>query len=183
MPDSIINTDIFINQYFASIQSPILVKIMIVITNIASPVGMTILAIVFISALTYKRRIYDSILVAFSMFFGLISYSLIKLLIERPRPENAIIHMNDYSFPSGHSTMSIIFFLLLITIFKDEIRSKIWKAIFIFLCAILFLLIGFSRIYLGEHWLSDVLGGYILGIFWIIISSVAINKIAHKNGV
>ncbi len=173
--------DIWLNLKMTLLWNPLLNEIMTFITNIASPTNLTILSIILFGTLIYKKKWYYSLLLLFSMAGGLLFEVLTKLIIHRPRPENALLEVSGYSFPSGHATMAIIFFSVLLYAFKDEIKNRASKNIFITSNVIIFLIIGLSRIYLNVHWLSDVLAGFGLGLFWltllilifkIIISSV-----------
>ncbi|HHH53810.1 MAG TPA: phosphatase PAP2 family protein [Bacteroidetes bacterium] len=164
--DMITQIDVWVNHQMTLWWNPTLNQIMIFITNIISPlVLLSITGILFVY-LWYKKQHYRAILLGFSLASGLASFELIKLIIRRARPENALIHVAEYSFPSGHSTMAIIFFSMLIFTLKDGIKNRILKSIFIAFNIILFLTIAFSRVYLDVHWLSDVLGGLSLGLFW-----------------
>jgi len=98
------------------------------------------------------------------MLIGVILELSIKILVHRLRPEHALIPITKYSFPSGHATMAIIFFSILSYSIVEHIKNKT-KILLTSITLILILLIGFSRIYLGVHWFSDVLGGLILGLF------------------
>ena len=116
---------------------------------------------------------------------GLLSF-ITKYLINRPRPIEALIKMpTSYSFPSGHTLTSIVFYLTLcylITInFKDYKRYLI-----MLLTLILIFIIALSRVYLGVHYFSDVIGGLILGILCEIfvirvIKQNFIDKIIKKS--
>ncbi|RLG10216.1 hypothetical protein DRN73_08395 [Candidatus Pacearchaeota archaeon] len=103
----------------------------------------------------------------FFIIGGFALKAFVKDLIQRPRPISSLIPVSGYSFPSGHALISIIFFTSLIYFFKDNIKNKNLRYTFITINILLFLLIGFSRIYLNVHWFSDVLGGFLLGLFWI----------------
>jgi undecaprenyl-diphosphatase len=97
----------------------------------------------------------------------------VKLLVARPRPEDDLVNvasaLRDFSFPSGHvvsyvSLYGFAFFLVYV-LFK---RSH-WRTAVLWLCGLLIGLVGVSRIYLGHHWASDVLGGYALGTAYLLI--------------
>ncbi|MCA9460267.1 MAG: bifunctional DedA family/phosphatase PAP2 family protein, partial [Nanoarchaeota archaeon] len=159
--------DVWLNAKMILLWNPLLNKIMIFITNIASLTNLFILSIILFGILIYKKKWHCSLLLFFSIVGGLLFEVLIKLIIHRPRPENALIEVSGYSFPSGHATMAIIFFSLLLYSFKDDIKKKSLKYIFIISNIVIFLLIGTSRIYLNVHWLSDILAGFSLGLFWL----------------
>ncbi len=92
-----------------------------------------------------------------------------KIIIHRARPEMAIYTEHSFSFPSGHATIAIAFYGFLIYILtRNSVQWKTRVNIFIVGTAII-VLIGFSRIYLGVHYLSDVWGGYLVGAMWLII--------------
>jgi undecaprenyl-diphosphatase len=169
--------DAWLNVKMMLSWNPLLNKIMIFITNIASPTYMIIFSVILFGFFAYKKRWYYSLLLLFGMIGGLLIEQLIKLIVQRARPENALIQISEYSFPSGHATMAIIFFSLLLYCFKDNIQSKRRKYIFIIANVIIFLLIGFSRIYLSVHWFSDVVAGFSLGLFWFTLLILVFNVI------
>ena len=165
-----IKLDVLVNAKIALLHTPLLTKIMTVITNLGSAISLVTLSSVTFVLLAYKKRWQNALLLAVSMLTGLGAELLIKLITHRARPENALIAASGYSFPSGHATMTLIFFLLLIYFFKDSIKEKLWKYFFIISSITLTLLVGFSRIYLNVHWLSDVVGGFALGLLWFMLS-------------
>ncbi len=110
---------------------------------------------------------------------GWIFASLVKIYVERPRPDTMLIAIpHSYSFPSAHATIAIIFFSLLMYLFKDEIQNHLMRIVFIIFNILGFLSIGFSRIYLNVHWMSDVLAGFGLGMFWLTFSILVLKIIA-----
>lgn len=94
----------------------------------------------------------------------------VKLLFVRPRPVGlALIHQGGYSFPSGHSMMALAFFgFLIYLVLKSKLDRK-YKNILSILLVLLILLIGISRIYLGVHFASDVLGGFALSLSYLVL--------------
>jgi undecaprenyl-diphosphatase len=104
---------------------------------------------------------------------------LIKLLLQRSRPVDLYAGASQFSFPSGHATMSIVVFgfiaILLAHGTSLHMRRKIIGS-----ALSLILLIGFSRIYLGAHWLSDVVAGLSFGAAWIALLSIAYFRVAPE---
>ncbi len=102
---------------------------------------------------------------------------LIKRILQRPRPtEYRIIEETGYSFPSGHSMVSMAFYGYFIYLIYKYVKNKYVKWISIILLSLLICLIGISRIYLGVHYTSDVLGGFLISISYLIIYISAANK-------
>ena len=102
---------------------------------------------------------------------------LLKRILQRPRPtEYRIIEETGYSFPSGHSMISMAFYGYFIYLIYKYVKNKYVKWISIVLLGILICSIGISRIYLGVHYTSDVLGGFLISISYLIIYISAVNK-------
>lgn len=102
---------------------------------------------------------------------------LLKNILQRPRPtEYRIIQETGYSFPSGHSMASMAFYGYLIYLIYKYVENKNTKWILIMLLSILICSIGISRIYLGVHYTSDVVGGFLISISYLVIYISAINK-------
>jgi undecaprenyl-diphosphatase len=110
----------------------------------------------------------------------------IKLLVERPRPADDSIRVAsallDYSYPSGHVVGYVVLygllFFLVYTLFRRSWRRTLALAVLGSLVA----LIGVSRIYLGHHWASDVLGGYALGTAYLLILIEAYHLLVIRSG-
>ncbi len=124
--------------------------------------GLSIVAVAVLWSLRKKR---EAVFFAVALISGEIIKELLKLLFHRQRPDAnfALISESGYSFPSGHAFMSIIFYGM-ICHFIYQICAKKWQKIILSITtAMLIFLIGLSRIYLGVHWVSDVLAGWIIG--------------------
>ncbi|MGM9878358.1 MAG: phosphatase PAP2 family protein [Bacilli bacterium] len=126
--------------------------------------------------LNFQNKIYAYLLSFSYLFTGMVTF-IIKSLILRSRPTIALIMIpKSYSFPSGHTLTSFVFYIVLcyLLTIKSEKRVKILSYL---LTLLLVILIGFSRVYLGVHFFSDVIGGLIIGI----ITLVLIISIIRKN--
>jgi undecaprenyl-diphosphatase len=93
-----------------------------------------------------------------------------KLALHRPRPADAIFREVSYAFPSAHATIAISLFGFLVYIWLRQIRSWPARINLIFAWAMLALVLGASRLVLAEHFLSDVLGGFLVGGMWLIVA-------------
>jgi len=121
-------------------------------------------------ALLWWRRERDwrpGAMLAASLGGSTVLYNLFKRIIERPRPPaaDAVGSYSHWSFPSGHATQCMAFFAMLVVLAGLGGRARLW--LWVIAAAAAVLSVGASRIYLGAHWVTDVLGGYALGGAWV----------------
>ena len=119
--------------------------------------------------------------IGLSIFLNLVIITvlnqLLKRILQRPRPtEFRIIEETGYSFPSGHSMVSMAFYGYLIYLIYRYVKNKYVKWIAIAFLSVLICSIGVSRIYLGVHYTSDVLGGFLVSISYLILFISTVNK-------
>ena len=151
------------------------------ITNFGGAIFLIVLTIILLISIKNKK-------IGLSIFSNLaiitILNQLLKRILQRPRPtEFRIIEETGYSFPSGHSMVSMAFYGYLIYLIYKYVENKYVKWILISLLSVLICLIGVSRIYLGVHYTSDVLGGFLISISYLVIYISAVNKfLVEKRG-
>ena len=144
------------------------------ITNFGDAIFLTVLTIILFILIKNKK-------IGFSIFSNLVTITvlnqLLKRILQRPRPtEFRIIEETGYSFPSGHSMVSMAFYGYLIYLIYKYVKNKYVKWILIALLSILICTIGVSRIYLGVHYTSDVFGGFLVSISYLILFISTVNK-------
>jgi undecaprenyl-diphosphatase len=108
-------------------------------------------------------------------------YELIKVLVERPRPEIApLVEVGGWSFPSGHATAAAAVFAAVAYVLT---RQTSWKAGVVFWTVAIFAsaLVAFSRVYLGVHWPSDALAGLTLGALWTVVTATAVKVLTSPT--
>lgn len=149
------------------------------ITFFGSTSGIIIMCL--ISMFIIRNKKINIILVISLICATLINNYIFKLIFARERPNiNPIVIEDSYCFPSGHSMISMMFYGSLIYLVYKYINNKVLRYIIILCLSLLIMLIGFSRIYLGVHYFSDVIGGFILGICYLIVSTMVVKKIIKK---
>ena len=149
------------------------------ITNFGGAIFIILLTVILIAVIKNKK-IGLSILANLAIIT--ILNQLLKRILQRPRPtEYRIIEESGYSFPSGHSMISMAFYGYLIYLIYKYVENKNVKWILISLLSILICLIGISRIYLGVHYTSDVLGGFLISISYLVIYISAVNNVFYKK--
>ena len=144
------------------------------ITNFGGAIFLIVLTIVLFVVIKNKK-------IGVSIFSNLVIVTilnqLLKGILQRPRPtEYRIIEETGYSFPSGHSMISMAFYGYLIYLIYKYVKNKYIKWISIVVLSLLICTIGISRIYLGVHYTSDVLGGFLISISYLVIFISAVNK-------
>lgn len=144
------------------------------ITNFGGAIFLITLTIVLLVLIKNKK-------IGISIFSNLVIVTilnqLLKAILQRPRPtEYRIVEETGYSFPSGHSMVSMAFYGYLIYLIYKYVKNKYIKWISIVLLSILVCSIGIIRIYLGVHYTSDVLGGFLISMSYLVIYISAVNK-------
>jgi undecaprenyl-diphosphatase len=137
--------------------------------------GLILLVYVYRKKLLYYFTVFVS-----SMLCTLLIFPLLKLLIQRARPPVVLVALHDFSFPSGHATVSIVFCLLCWYVFQEQIKRSWVKYSFLLLMVACAVLIGMSRLFLHLHWFTDVLAGFLLG-FSILATNILVWKIIFKG--
>lgn len=166
--DQIVRTDMHIANFMVLYRSAELTRVFTWITALGDwPIIVS--AAVVISLLSYFRRKRKFIFPFWLTIFGAELFDFLgKIAFHRPRPGQALIAESDYSFPSGHATIAMVFYGFLVYAFFRSSKSIGVKCAGLLVGLALILLIGFSRLYLGVHYLSDVWAGYLLGALWLI---------------
>ncbi len=125
-----------------------------------------------------QRRRWSSIRIPSVALSSLLLMFLLKLLFHRERPLTPLLRAaKGFSFPSGHALMSVTFYGLLILIAWQNIKQTWLRWAVSIILFLLILTIGLSRIYLRVHYASDVLAGFCVGIVWLLLSLLILNKI------
>lgn len=107
---------------------------------------------------------------------------IFKFILHRPRPtEFRIIDETGYSFPSGHSMVSMAFYGFLIYLIYKSVKNRYLKYSLMSILFILIILIGISRIYLGVHYTSDVIAGFLISISYLVLYVGITKKLCFSN--
>lgn len=179
--NSIVSIDYFISAQMSLLRDSDVVVVFVLITSFAStPIAVLVVLFVAVNCWVKQQRyIIVGLLIA---TLGSTAFtSLLKYLFQRERPANSLLVVQTYSFPSGHATTAMAlygFIAYLLIRFHQNFAQKIR----IFTIAILFiLLIGLSRVVLNQHYLSDVLGGYLVGAFWLTLGTSITEWLSVKS--
>lgn len=159
--------NLVIDNYITNLfkyKNDLLTNFMKIITLFGSAYVIVPCCIILLFALKNKK---NKILMTSNLVIITLLNQLLKCVFRRLRPINGIISESGYSFPSGHSMVSMAFYgFLIYLLYKSNFK---YKNIFIGLLIVLILLIGISRIYLGVHYPTDVFGGFLLSISYLLL--------------
>jgi undecaprenyl-diphosphatase len=168
----ILSTDVEISHVLQKKRSPFLDNLSRMLSAVGSASTTSVLALLVSLALWRQHRRLEAVITTCVSITSLFVRRSLQQLVHRPRPCEPLVHVDTKketpSFPSGHTTASTTvwgwFIALILLLLPGPPLRKGALAIF---SSLIILLIGPSRIYLGEHWASDVLGGYLLGNTWL----------------
>ena len=138
------------------------------ITALGGPTVITLVVLAVVGFLTFRARYRSAVAIVLTAASGEVLNSALKSLFMRPRPD-VVPHLRaafETSFPSGHAMQSAIIYLTLGAMLMRLSERRLTK---IYCCTVAMLatfLVGLSRVYLGVHYPTDVLAGWIVGLFW-----------------
>lgn len=160
--------DIALSHSIYNLRTPALTNVMIIITDLTYQTPLILFSLISI-ILLIKKHTKEAVLFCIIMIMGILLNLFLKEMIQRPRPTIApLVSELSYSFPSGHAMNSFIFFTVLAYFSYHFFKNKLLTIISTFFAIFLILLIGFSRVYLGVHYPTDIIAGYIAGFWWFV---------------
>ena len=153
------------------------------VTGLGGTAVLTLLTLAVTGFFLLQRKWHLAIYVAAAVATGTILSHLMKAGFDRPRPDLVAHgqHVYTASFPSGHSMVSAIVFLTLGALLAGTLKKRTERTYVMVLAVLLALMVGLSRVYLGVHWPTDVLGGWAVGTGWAL-ACWAISRHLRKRG-
>ena len=163
--------------------SPLLTAIMRGFSFIGSTIALTVGTILVVVRFVMQKWKREAKLFAITMIGASVLNITLKLAFKRPRPVPFfdLSPPETYSFPSGHSLTSAVFFGALAAILTAQIKSKRVRLAIWIVSTAMFLLIGLSRIYLGVHYTTDVIAGFVAALIWILVVRFVEMQLARRR--
>ncbi|HGC8374461.1 TPA: phosphatase PAP2 family protein [Streptococcus agalactiae] len=160
--DMISYLDNITSAFFQSIRNPDLTNLMTIISTVVSPLTTSLIALVILG---YQYFLNERIAVwLFMLFFGTNALALLlKDIIARHRPMNQLVFDSGYSFPSGHTISTFLLMILVLVVARQRLRRVLSQVVFVIFALVILASVIFSRLYLENHFLTDILGSLLLG--------------------
>jgi undecaprenyl-diphosphatase len=161
--------DSLANPLLHSLASPILDAVMGLLTDLGSTPVVVPLFVIAFGLLIWRRHRREAFFLAVSIAGSVALNESMKLIFHRPRPQLAWAQvLPEYSFPSGHAMNSLVFYVALALII-GVLWGRRAGLVSVVVAIVLAVSIGISRIYLGYHYFTDVIGGFAAGAAWLLI--------------
>lgn len=184
--------DLPIVEWLAGHRSAVMTLSARVVTTAASPVGLVITLLLVIGVNRWRRGNWQPAVAAAVTWGGIVLVeSSVKAWVARPRPplRLAVDHVpaHGFSFPSGHTAQSTAVYGFLAVLLWRHFAQKVRRITIVVVAVLAISAVGFSRLYLGVHWFSDVLAGWLIGLSWlaVVLAGLAVLAVleVHRNGV
>ena len=179
--DPLTIVDGLVSEWFRIHATNSMSALMVRVSSIASTTAVLSLCIVVSAYLIWKRWWYALIAVALVVPGGVLLNVILKMAFARARPEWGDADLPGYSFPSGHTMTATLFYGLLGAFAVLALKSRWWRAIAVAVVFFLIGAVGFSRIYLGAHYLSDVVAAFAAGVAWLAICLTAVETLRRRT--
>lgn len=178
--DAIPNTDVSVFNLMREIRNAPADELMIPLTMLGDGFVLTAMMATIVGWLVWRRAWRAAIASTTIFLAGKLFAVLLKYGIQRPRPLEDYAGAEVFSFPSGHATMAAITFGIL-AVLASHAMNRWSRSLVYAICGLIVITIAYSRVYLGVHWLSDVLGGVMFGAVMVAAFGVAIEAIPPRR--
>lgn len=170
--------DIQLAQWLHQHSTSTLTKILLVVTNLHDPLVISPIAILIALYLIWKKQWYGMWAVVLGIQGGMLLNLLAKQAFHRARPsfDDPLVTLTTYSFPSGHVVASTVFYGVLAALLISQAHSRSRTVCILLIASTMIVLVAFSRMYLGAHYLSDVLAAFLEAIVWLALCFIAIQS-------
>ncbi len=179
--DAVSNIDLSVYNLMKEMRNAPADGIMIALTMLGDGLVMTVLAVTIVLWLVWRKSYRAAVAATIAMVAGKLFVPIMKYGIQRPRPmELPYDGAEFFSFPSGHATMAAVIFGVLAVLVSHSM-GRWGRAVVYAVCGIIITAIAYSRIYLGAHWMSDVLAGLLFGTIIAAAFGVAIEAVPPRR--
>jgi undecaprenyl-diphosphatase len=171
-----------VNVWAVSVNSGFFTPVALAISIVFDTTALAIASVAVAAILFFKQQWKYGLLLPGAMAGDALLVAVCKTLIASPRPVSKVLDVTGYSFPSGHVAGSVVFFGVITYLVWKHWRSLKIRASTVGLYITIVGVVGFDRIYLNVHWLTDVVGAAFLGSLWLAFSIAVFSYLTSKRG-
>ena len=173
--DAITVVDLWLAQWFHSHAAPALTRAMFLVSNLNDVLAISVMTALTAAVLAWKRAWAWLLVLALTVPGGMLVNVLMKFAFHRARPsfDHPLLVLTSYSFPSGHVAGATLFYGFLVALYAFRPGQWRHKVLALMAALVVVALVALSRMYLGAHYLSDVLAAFAEGSAWLTLCVVA----------
>jgi membrane-associated phospholipid phosphatase len=181
--DPIVRLDQAIALWLHQHGHPALTTFLLGVTNLHSPAGVFAMSVVFAAYLAWKRARYWLVTLVLVMAGGMLLNTIFKQAFQRARPtwDNPLLTLTSYGFPSGHTAGATLFYGMLAAYLMTRVRSMAARVACVAGAVLMVALVGISRMYLGVHYLSDVLAAACASAAWLALCLLVVHHFNRRR--
>lgn len=165
-----------------AVAHPMFVSIMRVISDSGSFAAWQSVTVLVAAALVVRRRIRQAVFVVVTVAGSSVINRLVKTAVHRDRPlvDHPLLLEQGYSFPSGHAQAAATGYAVVLVVLLP-LLTRTWRRVAVTVAVVMVIAMGFSRVALGVHYLSDVVAAYPLGLAWVAVMASAFHVWQHDS--
>jgi membrane-associated phospholipid phosphatase len=153
------------------------------VTSLGDARFLVVSCLATVAVLYAQKHRVSGLLFAGSVVGGWALETLFKISFNRSRPDlwPALVAEKTPSFPSGHATMTVVFFGGIAALVFHLSKSRLHRSASVLAAAAIILSVGWTRIYLGAHWMTDVVAGFLVGLFWVVVCATGTEYFVRRR--
>jgi undecaprenyl-diphosphatase len=179
----LVRLDTSVASWLHAHATPTLTQVMLLVSHAHDPIFIDAYSLVVAIMLARRREWFWIVGLAAAAPGGLLLNGLIKRLFERARPsfDDPLLTLTTFSFPSGHTAGAMLFYGTLSAYLLSRTHSPRVRNAWLALWLLMVIIVGFSRMYLGVHYLSDVLGGAAWSLAWLSLCLIGVRTLQQRS--
>jgi membrane-associated phospholipid phosphatase len=175
--------DLPISAWFHAHSNPAVTQFMLLVTRWHSTVGILLMAAVLAVALYRAGQSAWLLPLLLSVPGVMLLNVAVKNVVRRPRPhfDNPVLTLTTYSFPSGHTAGATVFYGFLLAFLLAQPWARPWHKTIVAVAVGMVLLVALSRVYLGAHYFTDVVGAMVEGVLWLAVCLGGVRALRRRR--